>query len=143
MRNRGAVALGAELRRYRMAANGMTQGQLARLIDYSEAMISNFQTGQRFPSRAFVLRCDEALSTGGALLVIYELVRDEIDPVESFFRYADAEQRATTIHQYAALSVPGLLQTPDYARAVIAAGRPTAGVEIIDDLVNARLERQE
>lgn len=142
MRSPTLIALGSELRRHRLTADNMTQAHLARLIDYSEAMISNVETGQKIPRKEFVERCDKVLHTGGALLVIYNLLKYETDPVESFSRYADAERQATVIHKYEALSLPGLLQTPGYARAVIAAGRPTANAEIIDDLTDARLERQ-
>jgi hypothetical protein len=38
--------------------------------------------------------------------------------------------------------VPGLLQTEDYARAVISAGRPQDTSAAIDRAVSARLERQ-
>jgi hypothetical protein len=38
--------------------------------------------------------------------------------------------------------VPGLLQTEDYARAVISAGRPQDTSAAIDRAVGARLERQ-
>lgn len=143
MRSPTLIALGSELRRYRLAADNMTQAHLARLINYSEGMISNVETGQKVPRRDFVERCDKALNTGGSLLVIYNLLRYETDPVESFSRFADAERQAVEMHKYEALAVPGLLQTPEYARAVIAAGRPTANAETIDDLVSARLERQE
>lgn len=142
MRSPTLVALGSELRRHRIAAGNMTQAHLARLINYSEGMISNVETAQKTPRREFVERCDEALNTGGALLVIYNLLTFETDPVESFSRYTDAESQASVIRKYEALTVPGLLQTPDYAHAVIRAGRPTANEEVIDDLVSTRLGRQ-
>lgn len=142
MHHPGLAALGGKLRRYRIAAGNMTQGRLAGLIDYSEAMISNVETGQKLPSREFIRRCDSALDTGGALLVIYDLLKSESDPVESFSRYADVESRAAIMHQYTALTVAGLLQTEDYARAVIRAGRPTAKADVIEALVSTRMERQ-
>jgi hypothetical protein len=40
-------------------------------------------------------------------------------------------------------TVPGLLQTPDCARAVIRAGRPGDTAQEIDRRVEVRLERQE
>jgi transcriptional regulator with XRE-family HTH domain len=143
MRSPTLIALGSELRRYRLAADNLTQGQLAKLINYSEGMISNVETGQKIPRRDFVERSDEALETGGALLVLYDLLKYETHPVESFARYAEAEQQATAIHMWEVVVVPGIFQTPDYARALLAAGRPTARPEVIDDLVAARMERQE
>ncbi|MQA85307.1 MAG: helix-turn-helix domain-containing protein [Streptosporangiales bacterium] len=53
------------------------------------------------------------------------------------------EEEAATIRTYEPELVPGLLQTPDYARAVIRAFRPTDTTEEIDRRVEVRLERQE
>jgi transcriptional regulator with XRE-family HTH domain len=54
------------------------------------------------------------------------------------------EEAATDIATYQALVVPGLLQTPDYARALLDGLRPpgTLTAERIDDVVAARLRRQ-
>lgn len=53
------------------------------------------------------------------------------------------EAEAATIRTYEPELVPGLLQTPDYARAVIRAGRPRDTSEEIERRVEVRLERQE
>jgi transcriptional regulator with XRE-family HTH domain len=53
------------------------------------------------------------------------------------------EAEAATIRTYEPELVPGLLQTADYARAVIRAGRPADTMEEIDRRVEVRLERQE
>jgi transcriptional regulator with XRE-family HTH domain len=53
------------------------------------------------------------------------------------------EAEAATIRTYQPELVPGLLQTADYARAVIRAGRPADTTEEIDRRVEIRLERQE
>jgi transcriptional regulator with XRE-family HTH domain len=60
--------------------------------------------------------------------------------------YADLiglEAEARTIRSYEQELVPGLLQTPDYARAVIRASRPTDTTEEIGRRVEIRIERQE
>lgn len=54
-----------------------------------------------------------------------------------------AEEEATRIRIYQAELVPGLLQTPDYAHAVIRTGRPTDTEDEIAQRVEIRLERQE
>lgn len=53
------------------------------------------------------------------------------------------EAEAATIRSYQPEVVPGLLQTPGYARAVIRAGRPGDTAAEIDRRVEVRLERQE
>ncbi|MCO5968495.1 helix-turn-helix domain-containing protein [Actinoallomurus soli] len=143
MRSPTLIALGSELRRYRLAADNMTQGHLAKLINYSEGMISNVETAQKVPRRDFVERCDKALKTGGALLVLHGLLKHETHPVQSFARYIEAEREASGIHMWDVVVIPGIFQTPEYARALLTAGRPAARPEVIDELVTARMERQE
>jgi transcriptional regulator with XRE-family HTH domain len=60
--------------------------------------------------------------------------------------YADLiglEEEARAIRGYEQELVPGLLQTPDYARAAIRVGRPTETTEEIGRRVEIRMERQE
>jgi transcriptional regulator with XRE-family HTH domain len=60
--------------------------------------------------------------------------------------YADLiglEEEARAIRAYEQELVPGLLQTPDYARAVIRAAWPASTVQQIDRWVEVRIERQE
>ena len=53
------------------------------------------------------------------------------------------EAEAATIRTYEPELIPGLLQTPDYARAIIRAGRPGDTLQEINRRVEVRLERQE
>lgn len=60
--------------------------------------------------------------------------------------YADLiglEDEARAIRSYQQELVPGLLQTPDYARRIIRAGAPTDTAEEIERRVEVRMERQE
>ncbi|MFI0352476.1 helix-turn-helix domain-containing protein [Actinomadura sp. 9N407] len=52
------------------------------------------------------------------------------------------ETEASLIRTYEQALIPGLLQTPDYARAVIRAARPTDSQEVINQRVEVRLARQ-
>ncbi|MER7580463.1 helix-turn-helix transcriptional regulator [Kitasatospora sp. NPDC097691] len=51
-------------------------------------------------------------------------------------------EMAESIRSFEGLMIPGLLQTPEYARALIGAGPRPPAREEIDALVTARLERQ-
>ncbi|WP_431961643.1 helix-turn-helix domain-containing protein [Actinacidiphila sp. bgisy160] len=59
-----------------------------------------------------------------------------------FSAFVSLEGEAAIIRAYEPHYVPGLLQTEDYARAVLRAGRPGASTEEIDRLVALRQERQ-
>jgi hypothetical protein len=59
-----------------------------------------------------------------------------------FSAFVSLEGEASIIRAYEPHYVPGLLQTEEYARAVLWAGLPHASVEEIDRLLALRLQRQ-
>jgi hypothetical protein len=61
---------------------------------------------------------------------------------EAYTTYIGFEAEARTVRNYEALFIPGLLQTEDYARAVIRGSLPMANEQEIDQRVRARMERQ-
>jgi transcriptional regulator with XRE-family HTH domain len=133
---------GAELRRARMAA-GLSQEQLGQRVGYSAAQVGKVETGDRAPSPDFAQGCDEALPAASGLFTrIYALARRWDGGHPSWFsEWLEAERRATSLCWWEPLLVPGLLQTAEYARAILAAGPDTAEDEL-EDLVRARIERQ-
>ncbi len=65
------------------------------------------------------------------------------DVLPTWFRtFVGLEEAATLIRGYEPHCVPGLLQTPDYARALTVAGFPGAPPDEIDRRVHLRLARQ-
>ena len=95
------------------------------------------------PTADFAARCDELFHTPGTFTTLQELVAREAYPA-FFAPVIPFERDAVRIHGWeAAGAVPGLLQTEDYARALICSGPPIYTREQIDQLVAARLERQE
>jgi hypothetical protein len=60
-----------------------------------------------------------------------------------FQTYVGLEESTSLIRTYEIQFVPGLLQTPDYARAVIRLGNPDASAAEIEHRVELRLRRQE
>ncbi|WP_328493295.1 helix-turn-helix domain-containing protein [Streptomyces sp. NBC_00414] len=60
-----------------------------------------------------------------------------------FSAYLSLEQAALQIRAYEAQFVHGLLQTEDYARALLSAGNPHAAAEATDRRVALRMRRQE
>ncbi|WP_433224651.1 helix-turn-helix domain-containing protein [Microtetraspora malaysiensis] len=130
---------GAELRKYRKGA-GWSQEQLAERIRFSPSLVGFIERAQRPPSRDFVERCDETLRLNGELLRLWPLISREATP-QWFREWLDIEQEAHTLRTWQPLLVPGLLQTEDYARAVLQ-GEPGVTPEQVEKAVEARLERQ-
>ena len=133
---------GAELRRARTAA-GLSQDQLGQRLGYSGAQVGKVETGERAPAQDFAEACDQAFPDAGGLFGrIYQLARRWDGGYPSWFaEWIDSERRATSLRWWEPLLIPGLLQTADYARAILAADPETAEDQL-DELVAARLERQ-
>jgi len=130
---------GTELRRCRVAAD-MSQEQVGQQIRYSAALVGLVENAKRVPSRDFAERCDDVLSTGGALARLWPLVSREMLP--GWFRpWIEIEREATALRWWEPMIVPGLLQTPEYARTLLAA-QPAASEDELEQLVVTRMERQ-
>lgn len=129
----------AELRRWRQE-RGVTQERLAALTHYSAALVGMVEKLQRNPTREFTSRCDDVLRTGGALARLLPLLAAESYP--SWFRpFVEMEAEATAIQEFEVQVIAGLLQTEDYARAVLNSWPPKSAEEIERRLA-ARLDRQ-
>lgn len=127
---------GYELRRAREAA-GLTQKALGSIVFCTGSLIGQIETTLKVPTREFSERVDAALGTDGLFsrlvgLVLRSQLPGWLQP------FAELEARATNIATFQSQVVYGLLQTPEYARAVLEAGL----VDKPDDLVAARMERQ-
>jgi transcriptional regulator with XRE-family HTH domain len=134
---------GAELRRARGAA-GLSQDQLGQRLGYSGAQVGKVEMGERAPSQDLAQGCDQAFpETAGLFTRIYHLARRWDGGYPAWFaEWIDSERRATSLRSWEPLIMPGLLQTADYARAILAAD-PETNEDQLDELVAARLERQE
>ncbi|NEC25588.1 helix-turn-helix domain-containing protein [Streptomyces sp. SID8111] len=127
---------GWELRRQR-EAHGLKQGQLGEIIFCTGSLIGQIETTKKVPTRDFSERVDAALGTDGLFSRLIGLVLRSQLPTW-FQPYAEMEAKAAYISTYQAQVVYGLLQTEEYARAVLTAGKN----EQLDRLLAARIERQ-
>lgn len=66
--------------------------------------------------------------------------RVEVDP--AYRSLIGMEQGASSISEFAGAVIPGLLQTPEYARVVAAHGDPDVSAEQIDQALEVRMRRQ-
>ena len=131
-----AGVFGAELRFYRTRA-GLSQKDLAARATVSHDVISKIETGERPPAEDFPPRLDAVpeLDTRGALTRLWDHLKKGHKQRRYgwFQQWADIEAQATVLRWYEPLVVPGLLQTEDYARAILSA-RPDGN---LDDLERA------
>ena len=101
--------------------------------------------GSGRPAEDFPPRLDAVpeLDTRGALTRLWDhLKKGQKQRLYGWFQqWADIEAQATVLRWYEPLVVPGLLQTEDYARAILSA-RPDGNLDDLDEQVAARLARQ-
>ncbi|MCC2278679.1 helix-turn-helix transcriptional regulator [Streptomyces sp. ET3-23] len=132
---------GAELKRWREAA-GLTQTELGRRVFCSGSYIGQFETGIRKPQLDVAMLIDVELKTDGLFERTCRELINKSPFTDYFAEAAYLESLAKSIQSYSPTFMPGLIQTPDYARAVFLAGFPFATDEEIESWVAARLERQ-
>jgi hypothetical protein len=141
--------LGAELRRLREAA-GLTIEQAGDALECSASKISRIETGQIGASPRDVRD----------LLVLFRVPEPEAETLVQLARdarlkgwwqpygsvltgaYVGFEAAAESIRSYECQCVPGLLQTEDYARSLILAGRGNTPPSELEDRIRVRMARQ-
>ncbi|MEV6794438.1 helix-turn-helix transcriptional regulator [Streptomyces sp. NPDC051320] len=134
------VAFGRQLKLLRTRA-GLDRVEFGKRVGYAAQSVASFEQARRIPQPGFIDKADQVLDAGGLLLALKEEVARSQYP--AFFRdMARLEAEAVSLHVYAALAVPGLLQTEAYARAVFTMRRPLLDEETIEQRVSARMARQ-
>jgi hypothetical protein len=148
------MLLGAHLRRLREAQR-VTREDAGWEIRSSESKISRMELGRvSFKERDVAdLLTLYGVDDGEERDRLLTLARDANNPgwwhrfgdvLPSWFQsYLGLEAAASLIRTYEVQFIPGLLQTRDYARAVVLLGHGKAPEEEVERRVNLRLARQE
>jgi transcriptional regulator with XRE-family HTH domain len=148
------ILLGTQLRRLR-EARGITREDAGYRIRASESKISRMELGRvGFKVRDVVdLLAMYGVDDESARETLVTLAREANAPgwwhqyadvlPDWFQTYVGLEEAASVLRVYEVQFVPGLLQTPGYARAVISRGWPGAPEEEIERRVSMRITRQE
>jgi transcriptional regulator with XRE-family HTH domain len=142
--------LGIELRRLR-EASGMTIEQVAQQMECSVSKISRIETA----------RVGVSMRDIRDMLDFYGVSSEEQERLLNLARdarqkawwhaysdlpdvktYIGLEVAAASIRAYEALLVPGLLQTPEYARTIISTALPGLHPEQVERRVELRMTRQ-
>jgi len=139
-RDMTALSLFADEMKAAREQRGWSQADLADKIPYSLSTISMVEALHRAPTRDLAAHLDKVFGTPGTFTRLEARLRDLPFPA-SFRPFAAYEAEATALYVFEHSLVPGLLQTPGYARAVLAT-RPNTAEDEVDNLVAARLARQ-
>jgi transcriptional regulator with XRE-family HTH domain len=145
--------LGSELRRLR-EAQAMKLEEVAERLGLAASTLSRIETGKA-PTRIAYLRSMldyYGVDDPGQRQILLELAREghrkawwaaweDVLPA-GFDIYVGLEAEAASVHVYEAQVMHGLLQTEEYARAVMTVRRRYTPAEI-DRLVALRMQRQE
>ncbi|MEU1167024.1 helix-turn-helix domain-containing protein [Streptomyces sp. NPDC090075] len=149
--------LGAELRMLRTGA-GLTSGEAARLVGWHQSKVSRIETGASGVKPADVRLLLDAYGVVEGqlrelLLVLagsedtagrhhwWHAYRGVLPP--AYRDFISLESQAGAMRTLETLVVPGLLQTPEYARAVTRVAADGLDDEALDALVEVRLARQD
>jgi transcriptional regulator with XRE-family HTH domain len=144
--------LAAQLRELR-AQCGMTQEEVSERTGIDRSTLYRLESAQQRPQRSTLIQLldlyrAEDPRRGELLALLREAgqrgwlqqYRSELPDVYS--DYIGFEDEARSISSYQSLLIPGLLQTEDYARALIHGTWPHAPGDEIEKRVTARVARQ-
>ncbi|MGI8329626.1 DUF5753 domain-containing protein [Actinomadura scrupuli] len=113
----GLAVFGSMLRMYR-ESGGYKLVEFGSMINNSAGTISDTEHGKSRCDRSLAESADRELQTGGALAHLWDLlVKGAVYP--RWFDWPMYEARATTLRTFQLLAIYGLLQTDDYARALL------------------------
>lgn len=122
---------------------GLTQEQLAPLIGYSVQYVGSVEQGRRHPSPRYINKTESVLDAYGVIDIAARELERRRGLAVWFGRWAVLEKTALVLNTYECRSVPGLLQTEAYARALIANVPPLTSPEETEERIASRLKRQE
>jgi transcriptional regulator with XRE-family HTH domain len=146
--------LAGELRGLRATA-GLTRDDVSDQTGINPATLYRIETAKVRPQRRTLIALLDkyGVTDEGQRSELIALSRQATQPgwlhafgselSEQYTTYISFEAEARSVRNYESLFVPGLLQTEDYARAVIKGVLPLASDDEVEHRVEARVQRQE
>ncbi|MEU2396425.1 helix-turn-helix transcriptional regulator [Streptomyces pseudogriseolus] len=125
----------------RREAVGMRVPEFAVAAGYGEDLVYKIESGKRIPRPEYLDTADEILRAGGLVAAMKEDVRKVRYP-KKVRDLAQMEARAVELQLYDPLHIHGLLQTPEYARALLSMRRPAYSAEEVERFASARVVRR-
>ncbi|MGE7386602.1 helix-turn-helix domain-containing protein [Streptomyces sp. NPDC004126] len=120
----------------------LTQTDLARMARTSKSTISRVESGKGPIPPELPSALDQIFRTEGSFKGLYDAITANTFAAMHQHR-VELERKAISIGEWSQTVVPGLLQTPDYARAIIRQGDIRANEAELTAAVQRRIARQE
>lgn len=133
-------AVGRLLKVCREAA-AISVAELAEAMGYGEDMIRKIERGARIPRPELLDRADTFLKAQGHLRAFTEDMKKARYP-KKVRELAEMEGRAVEMLLYGTHNIHGLLQTPEYARALFEMRQPALGEDVVERETAARMARK-
>ncbi|MEU4653280.1 helix-turn-helix transcriptional regulator [Streptomyces sp. NPDC023723] len=130
-----------QLKLWRESA-GLTQPEFGAAIGYGEELVSSVERMRRIPRPEYLEKADEVLNAGGKIAALKKDLAEVRYP-KKVRDLKKVEEAAAELCAYNNSVVQGLLQTEEYARAVLGARRPPFTREKLEQHLAARMVRQE
>jgi len=140
-RDGAALSLFADVLREARHKAGLNSDELGAKLGYSGAMIRSVESGHRLPKPDLARAADQFFGYPKIFEMMEERLRDLPFPA-SYRPFVPHERTARVLRIFEHVLIPGLFQTPEYARAVIGK-RPHTTEDELENLLAARLARQE
>lgn len=138
---------GALLKHWRGLLN-LTQEDVARLLPCSYDLFASIEQGRRVPHPPFFQRADDVLRAGGAIQAAAAHLTTMAKRAVVVGDLPDMEEQAVCLDFFDAMTVPAVMRTEAYARAVVCGFSPVLDDErlaavVADDLARgAVLDRR-
>ncbi|MFI1826348.1 helix-turn-helix domain-containing protein [Streptomyces sp. NPDC020412] len=131
--------VGSQLKLWREEAR-LSAADLGREIGYGEDMVRKVERGHRIPRPEYLDKADRVLEAHGKIAAMKKQAADARYP-KKVRELALLEARADEIQTYNNHNIHGLLQTREYAQALIGTHRPAYSTSQAERMVEARIAR--
>ncbi|MGW2640246.1 helix-turn-helix domain-containing protein [Streptomyces sp. NPDC001348] len=125
----------------RREAVGMRAGEFGKAVGYGEDLVYKIEGGKRIPRPEYLDKADKVLAAGGLLSAMKEDV-EKVRYPKKVRELAELEAKAVEMGVFVGLSIHGLLQTPDHARALFEVSQSAYSEAELERLIAARMARK-
>ncbi|MFD7550385.1 helix-turn-helix domain-containing protein [Streptomyces sp. NPDC059816] len=130
---------GGQLKAWRVGA-GLRAGEFGALIGYGEDLVHKVERGARIARPEYLDKADKALGAGGKIAALKKELAEARYP-KKVRDLARMEAQAVEILFYGSHDLHGLLQTKQYAHALISMRQPAYPMDEVERGVAARIAR--